>query len=395
MKDVDAELIHDMQNTATVLHEAASQLHENRTTLPPGVVAHLAEMMVRRSDMLVRLLADLSTSHLAERDELDISLERVALPDICQELLAERMPGADASITVDVAPDAMVVGDPVRITQVLDNLVTNALRYGGPNVRISAARAGSSVRLTVSDDGDGVPQDLVDTLFEAYVHGEASHSHGGSGLGLLIVRQLCEAMSGSIEYDDAQGTRFTVTLPALPVPAAEIGADVAGAGHSVTFWHTEESLAESLVAYVANGLAEGEAVLLAATPAHLRLLEARLDAIGIDHAAATATGQLVAFDADALHEELPGFHHIDRERFDLLIGKTVERVSERWRSFRVYGEIVDLYWRRSEGNLALELETCWNDLRARIPFPLLCSYEVAPGENASPICACHETVLAA
>ena len=103
MKDVDAELIHDMQNTATVLHEAASQLHENRTTLPPGVVAHLAEMMVRRSDMLVRLLADLSTSHLAERDELDISLERVALPDICRELLAERVPGADAHITVDVA----------------------------------------------------------------------------------------------------------------------------------------------------------------------------------------------------------------------------------------------------------------------------------------------------
>jgi hypothetical protein len=69
--------------------------------------------------------------------------------------------------------------------------------------------------------------------------------------------------------------------------------------------------------------------------------------------------------------------------------------SERWRSFRVYGEIVDLYWRRSEVNLALELETCWNELRARTPFPLLCSYEVAPGENAAPICACHETVLAA
>ena len=61
----------------------------------------------------------------------------------------------------------------------------------------------------------------------------------------------------------------------------------------------------------------------------------------------------------------------------------------------VYGEIVDLYWRRSEVNLALELETCWNELRARTPFPLLCSYEVAPGENAAPICACHETVLAA
>ena len=103
MRDVDAELIHDMQNTATVLHEAAAQLHENRTSLPPGVVAHLAEMMVRRSDMLVRLLGDLSTSHLAERDQLDISLERVSLPDICQRA-ADRAPAGSAhTITVDVA----------------------------------------------------------------------------------------------------------------------------------------------------------------------------------------------------------------------------------------------------------------------------------------------------
>ena len=62
---------------------------------------------------------------------------------------------------------------------------------------------------------------------------------------------------------------------------------------------------------------------------------------------------------------MPGFHHIDRERFDALIGKTVERVSSRWRAFRVFGEIVDLYWRRSEANLALELEACWNELRAK------------------------------
>jgi hypothetical protein len=395
MKDVDAELIHDMQNTATVLHEAAAQLHENRTSLPPGVVAHLAEMMVRRSDMLVRLLGDLSTSHLAERNELDLSLERVSLPEICRELLAERGPGVGAQITLDVADDAVVVADPIRITQVLDNLVTNAIRYGGSNVHVSAARAGSSVQLTVSDDGIGVPDELVDTLFDAYVHGTASHGLGGSGLGLLIVRQLCEAMNGTIAYDGSQGTRFTATFPALPVPSAEIGADVADAGHSVAFWHTEERLAESLLAYVANGLAEGEAVLVAATPAHLRLLEEGLGTIGIDHVAATATGQLVPLDAHALHEELPGFHHIDHERFDALIGRTIEQVSARWRSFRVFGEIVDLYWRRSEANLAIELESCWNELRADHPFPLLCGYELDPGESSAPICACHDTVLAA
>ncbi len=81
MRDVEAQVIHDMQNTATVLREAASQLHRNRETLPPGVVAHLTEMMDRRSEMLVHLLRDLSTAHLAENGELDLSLQAVSLPD--------------------------------------------------------------------------------------------------------------------------------------------------------------------------------------------------------------------------------------------------------------------------------------------------------------------------
>ena len=86
-------------------------------------------------------------------------------------------------ITVDVADDALVVADPTRITQVLDNLVTNALRYGGPDVQVRAVREGAHVILTVSDDGPGIPEDLVDTLFDAYVHGRTSHGLGGSGLG--------------------------------------------------------------------------------------------------------------------------------------------------------------------------------------------------------------------
>jgi len=395
LRDVEAQLIHDMQNTAMVLREAASQLHENGDTLPPGVVSHLTEMMIRRTDMLVRLLGDLSTCHLAERGELELSLQRVSLSDICQELLTERQPAIGAFITIDVAQDAVVIADPTRITQVLDNLVTNALRYGGPNVHVSVTRDPTSVRLTVSDDGAGVPDELVDTLFRAYVRGPSSQRLGGSGLGMLIVRQLCEAMAGSIEYDGTQGSRFTATFPALPVPTEKLGPDVAGAGHSVAFWHLEESLTEDLVGYVANGLAAGEAVLVAATPAHHKRLESGLAAVGIDPVAAIVSGQYLPLDADSLHNDLPRLHHIDRGRFDVLIGDTVEQISRRWQAFRVFGEIVDLYWRQSDDRLALELEACWNELRFRVPFPLLCGYELAPGENAGAICDCHDLVVSA
>ena len=289
-----------------------------------------------------------------------------------------------------------MVADPVRITQVLDNLVTNALRYGGPNVHVSAVRAGSSVRLTVSDDGVGVPDELVDSLFEAYVHGTASHAFGGSGLGLMIVRQLCEAMNGTIEYDGTNGTRFTATFPALPVPTAEIGADVADAGHSVAFWHTEDRLTESLVSYVANGLAEGEAVLVAATPDHLRLLETGLAAVGIDLAAVTATGQFIA-----LRRDMRSTRSCRRSTTSTANAST--RSSARRSNRSAAGGARSGCSARSWTSTGAGARPTWpsssrpagTSCGPEHPFPLLCGYELAPGENAAPICACHDTVLAA
>lgn len=395
MRDIDAQLIHDMQSTAFVLSEASARLHHERESLSPTAVARLTEVLTRRSDMLVRLLRDLSTSHLAGRGELDLSLQRVAWHEICEDVLAAQEPLQRARIRIDIAEDAVVVADPVRITQVLDNLLSNALRYGGSHIVVSAVRQDAVVKLTVSDDGPGVPDELLSTLFEAYAHGAASHGLGGSGLGLVIVRQLCEAMNGTVEYEDMTGTRFTATIPALPAPSVPLGVDVAEAGHSVVLWETDHGLVETLVNYVANGLAAGHAVLVAAEPAHLAQLDAELRRIGIDAASASASGQYITLDADALHADLPRQHHIDRERFDSLIAQPVETIKGRWRDLRVYGEIVDLYWRKSDDHLAIELEGCWSQLRAKHAFPLLCGYHLSVHQSAGAICDCHDLVVSA
>jgi hypothetical protein len=395
MRDVEAQLIHDMQNSALVLREAAAQLHENRTTLPPGVIARLTEMMARRSGMLVKLLNDLATSNLSERGEPNLALQQVALSDICDALLTEHQSTTESQITVDVAYDAVAVADPVRLTQVLDNLVANALRYGGPNVHVSAARAGAHVQLCVGDDGPGVPRQLVDTLFDAYVRGADSQRHGGSGLGLASVRHLCEVMHGTVAYDDSHGSRFIATLPAVPVPSRSLGIDVASVGHSAVLWDEPESFAESVVGYVAHGLAAGEAVLVAATPDHHDLLAGRLEGMGIDVLAATATGQYLCLDAVALGADLQVAGHIGSGRFESLVGARVQLAARRWRRLRVYGEIVDVFWHAGDTQLAMELEACWNALRARAPFPLLCGYERMAGVSTGAICDCHDLVLSA
>jgi two-component sensor histidine kinase len=395
MRDAEAQLIHDMQNTAMVLREAAGELHDRSDDLSPAAAARLTGMLARRSEMLVQLLSDLATCHLAGREELDLSLQRVSLPEICRDVVAERQPAQGAPIGLDVAEDAVAVADPIRLTQVLDNLVTNALRYGGPEVSVTARRAGSQVRLSVSDDGPGVPAELVDTVFDAYSHGDSSHGLGGSGLGLRIARQLCEAMGGTLAHDADGRTTFTATLPALPVPVGLLPPDVAATGHAVAFWESDDVLAARVADYVAHGLAAGEAVVVAATVAHVELVVGHLRGMHLDVEGATAAGQLLILDAEVLHGELPRDRHIDRNRFDALLGVVAQRLSRRWRSFRVFGEIVDLYRRGNAEHLALELESCWNGLREEVPFPLLCAYELGAQESPEAICHCHDAVVPA
>jgi signal transduction histidine kinase len=112
--------------------------------------------------------------------------------------------------------DGLVVWvDPVRFEQVLTNLLTNAYRYGGPEVAVEGRREGETVRLSVIDNGEGVPADLVPRLFEVFARGSNAESQGGSGIGLALCRRLVEAFGGDIAYDpNGRGARFTVRLQA-------------------------------------------------------------------------------------------------------------------------------------------------------------------------------------
>jgi len=221
MRDAEAQLIHDLRNAATVLRAAAAQLQDEDDETPARVAEQLVEIIGRRSEMVLTLLEELNELHERQRQET-LGLEageasqRVALADVCREALEERPPPTGAAVTLDVPDDAVAVGEPMRVVRILDNLLTNAFRYGGPRVTVSARRDGSFVRLEVHDDGPGVPVDITPRVFDAHVRGPDSERLGGSGLGLAIVRELCVSMGGSVSYEDRDGALFTVVLPAAP-----------------------------------------------------------------------------------------------------------------------------------------------------------------------------------
>src|SRR5262249_32517133 len=115
-----------------------------------------------------------------------------------------------------------VEGDEVRLTQVVDNLLSNAARYTPPGgtVAVSGAREGDSVVVRVRDTGVGIDPALLPDLFETFVQGARSpdRAQGGLGIGLSLVRRLTELHGGTVTaYSDGlgQGSEFAVRLPAV------------------------------------------------------------------------------------------------------------------------------------------------------------------------------------
>jgi signal transduction histidine kinase len=122
------------------------------------------------------------------------------------------------SLVPDDLPPAL--GDPTRITQIVNNLLHNAIRHtpeGGVVVLDARAVAGGSwIELIVRDTGVGIPDDQLPFIFERFYHGESVRETGGTGLGLSIVKQLVEMQGGTVAAESkvGEGTAISFRLPA-------------------------------------------------------------------------------------------------------------------------------------------------------------------------------------
>ncbi len=113
-------------------------------------------------------------------------------------------------------------GDPLRIGEIVNNLVSNAIRYtpAGGTVEIDCRRVAGTLTLSVTDEGPGVSEADRERIFEPGFRGAASAGTKGSGLGLSLVRHFVEEHGGSIAVENVvdRGARFTVKLPGVPLP---------------------------------------------------------------------------------------------------------------------------------------------------------------------------------
>jgi two-component system, OmpR family, sensor histidine kinase BaeS len=217
-----ADLAHELRTPLATLEAYVDGMEDD--VLPHDEVSW--RTMRDQINRLRRLATDVREVAAAEEHALGLRLERIDARDIARAAVAAAAPrfsgkGVELVARLGEHPCA-VMGDAMRLQQVLANLLDNALRHTpvGGQVIVAVERAGSSVRLTVKDTGEGIPADQVGSVFERFHRVDPSRistDGGGSGLGLTIARALVSDHSGSITAASpgtGLGTTMTIELPA-------------------------------------------------------------------------------------------------------------------------------------------------------------------------------------
>jgi two-component system, OmpR family, sensor histidine kinase BaeS len=218
--------------TADIAHELRNPLAVQRANLEAmqdglyPVSTEALEPVLEQNLFLTRLVEDLRMLALADAGELILERAETDLAKLVEQIVERYKPQASLRqirleiVDGNVSPKLHSVWvDPVRIEQILGNLLSNALRHSpeGGLVRICLSSDESNLRLEVHDDGTGIPEDSLDHIFDRFYRADRSRSRveGGTGLGLAIARKLAEAHGGTLQACNHPegGALFTLTLP--------------------------------------------------------------------------------------------------------------------------------------------------------------------------------------
>src|SRR5690606_34323211 len=191
-----AMLAHELRNPLAPISNATSMLKFAGGN--QNVVERTANMIERQTTHLVRLIDDLLDLSRISRGKLDLRRERVALAPVVRQAVELVSPLADAAqqeIIIRWLPQPIYLdADPVRLSQVISNLLNNACKFSGVGERIylSVDRTENDLVISVKDNGMGMPADMLDGIFEMFVQIDQSleRTHGGLGIGLTLAKRL-------------------------------------------------------------------------------------------------------------------------------------------------------------------------------------------------------------
>ncbi|MGE5250139.1 MAG: ATP-binding protein [Bacteroidota bacterium] len=231
-RQMTADIAHELRTPLSLILGHAEAVHDG--VLPPS--AENFEIIREEAGRLEHLVDDLRTLSLADAGELSMALQPVAPEKLLQEVASLYQYQAQAkriSLRVSVTrplPDLQL--DPGRMTQVLTNILDNALRHTseGGDVTLAARLAPAGVEISVRDTGPGLPLADLDRIFDRFYRADAARrrADGGSGLGLAIARSIVQAHGGTIRAESApgEGLAILITLPQRPAGSEDNGSQI-------------------------------------------------------------------------------------------------------------------------------------------------------------------------
>jgi PAS domain S-box-containing protein len=222
LKDELVALVsHELRNPLGAIRSYGETLLDDPELSPEQ--RHLAEVIDRRGAHMQALIDDLLDLARVEAGRLHLAPAPMSAARLVRDVVQTQQPAAAAkslTLTVDLPSDLAVRADPLRLRQVLDNLVANAVKYTPDGGRVTVAgRPGpdGAVVITVADTGIGIPAGEYPHLFDRFFRAANARDQGipGTGLGLAISRAIVEAHGGTLDAAPAGGggTVFTVRLP--------------------------------------------------------------------------------------------------------------------------------------------------------------------------------------
>jgi signal transduction histidine kinase len=220
---------------ASVLGFSALMLDRD---LPADERRRYLEVIRTEAHRLAALLNDLLDLQRVEQEALELRQELVDLNDLlAAQVTLYSAQSEDHALRFEPAGEELLIkGDRDRLAQVIGNLLSNGIKYSpqGGEVEVGAGRIGDEVTVWVRDHGLGIPEEHKDRIFTKFFRGDVGRERGiaGTGLGLVLARQIIEAHGGEVgfESEEGSGSTFWIRLPAAPQDEVEVARSLLAAG---------------------------------------------------------------------------------------------------------------------------------------------------------------------
>lgn len=212
-KQFTSDASHELRTPTAVILAQCEDARRHAET--PEQYAQAVEVIERQARRMSGLIAQLLQMTRLEQGTQRAAFEHADLSALT-EVICEETPTADAVLQIDIQPDIEADFDVTLVSRLLQNLLNNAVRYGGGHIWVTMRRDGADAVLSVRDDGAGIPADLQDKIWQRFYQADASRSgENGAGLGLPMVRQIAALHGGTVSLTSApgKGSCFTFRFP--------------------------------------------------------------------------------------------------------------------------------------------------------------------------------------